>query len=313
VVSGASLTYFAYRIGSALALALPERLAQPAAAGAGRFLGLVMSGRRQMLGRHLRRACGPELSERELDRAVDAAFASYGRYWLEAFRLPRETKASLDARLQIDGLEHVDSVLAGGRGLILVTPHLGNWDVGGAWFAAHGYRPATVAEPLAPPALFDWFCALRRSLGVEVVALGPDAGSAMLRVLREGRTIGLVCDRDLYGSGVEVEFFGERTTLPGGPAILALRSGAPIMSGAVYFLPGGRHRCLLRPPVPTDRRGSVRADVARITQSIAAELEYLIRRAPDQWHLLQPNWPSDFEGGARSPRVEPAPAGEILS
>lgn len=290
----ATLTYLGYRTGSALALALPEVLAEPAARLAGRALGLAMRGRRAMLGRHLRRVHGPELSDRRLRRAVATTFESYGRYWLEAFRLPRETRASLEARLEVEGLEHVDAALAAGRGVILATPHLGNWDLGGAWFAARGYRPATVVEPLDPPALFEWFCSFRRSLGVEVVAIGPDAGSAMLRALGEGRVIGLICDRDLNGSGVEVEFFGERTTLPGGPATLAVRSGAPLLTAAVYFRPGRRHLCLIRPPVPTERRDSVRQDITRITQLLAVELEELIRRAPEQWHLLQPNWPSDF-------------------
>ena len=248
-----------------------------------------------MLGRHLRRVYGGHLDGRDLDRAVARAFESYGRYWLEAFRLARETPDTLRDRLEVEGLEHVDAALSGGRGVIIAVPHLGNWDLGGAWFAAQGYRPATVMEPIEPPALFEWFMSLRQALGMEMVALGPHAGSAMLRVLREGRMVGLICDRDLGGRGIEVEFFGERTTLPSGPATLALRSGAPILAAAAYFGTGRRHLCIVRPPVSTERRGSVREDSIRITQDVARELEVLIRRAPDQWHLLQPNWPSDFE------------------
>jgi KDO2-lipid IV(A) lauroyltransferase len=289
----ATVTYLAYRTGSALARALPERLAQPAAATTGRLLGLAMRGRREMLARHLRRV-HTGIGERELGRALHRSFESYARYWLEVFRLPNETPESLAGRLEIDGLEYADAALADGRGVILAAPHLGNWDFAGAWFAAQGYRPATVAEPIEPPALFEWFMAFRRNLGVEVLVLGPEAGSGMLRLLRDNRLIGLICDRDLGGRGVEVEFFGERTTLPSGPATLALRSGAPIIPGAAYFRPGGRTLCVLRPPLDTARRGSVREDSVRITQQLAGELEVLIRRAPDQWHLLQPNWPSDY-------------------
>jgi phosphatidylinositol dimannoside acyltransferase len=289
------MTYLGYRTGSAIANSLPEALARPAATAAGRLLGMGMRGRRQMLGRHLRRAHGGELTGRELDRAVDRAFRSYARYWLEAFRLAKETPEGLRQRLDVQGLEHVDAAMAGGRGVIIAAPHLGNWDLGGAWFAAQGYRPATVMEPIEPPALFEWFMSFRNALGMETVALGPSAGTAMLRVLREGRMVGLICDRDLGGRGIEVEFFGERTTLPSGPATLALRSGAPILAAATYFGTGRRHVCIVRPPVSAERRGSVREDSMRITQAVATELEELIRRAPDQWHLLQPNWPSDFE------------------
>ena len=297
-----TLTYLAYRSGSGLARALPEALARPAAAVAGRFLGLVMRGRRQMLARHQRRVHGAPMGEQELARALHRGFASYARYWLEAFRLPDETPETLTDRLVIDGLEHVDAALAAGRGVILAAPHLGNWDQAGAWFAVHGYHPATVMEPLEPPALFEWFMAFRRRLGVEVLVLGPEAGSAILRMLRDNRLVGLICDRDLGGRGVEVEFFGERTTLPSGPATLALRSGASVLPGAAYFGPGRSNFVVLRPPLDTTRRGSVREDSVRITQQLAGELEGLIRRAPDQWHLLQPNWPSDFAVAGRKRR-----------
>ena len=95
---------------------------------------------------------------------------------------------------------------------------------------------------------------------------------------------------------MEVEFFGERTTLPGGPATLALRTGATLLPAAVYFRSGRDHLGVVRPPVPVQRSGRLREDIARITQALAQELEILIRAAPEQWHLLQPNWPSDREG-----------------
>jgi KDO2-lipid IV(A) lauroyltransferase len=104
----------------------------------------------------------------------------------------------------------------------------------------------------------------------------------------------LLSDRDIGGKGVEVEFFGETTTLPAGPAIMALRTGCRILPTAVYF-DGDGVNGLVRPPLDATRQGRLRDDVSRITQDLAHELEYLIRRAPEQWHLMQPNWPSDYE------------------
>ena len=275
-------------------MALPESLARPAAAVCGRVLGVAMRGRRQMLGRHLRRVHGPELDGRDLDRAMAATFASYGRYWLEVFRLPRQDLLALDDdRFRLDGREHVDQALAEGKGVVIGTPHLGNWDLGAAWFASRGYQPTTVVEPIDPPALFEWFCSYRRALGMGIVPLGPEASSILLKKLRQGLMVGLVCDRDLTGNGVEVEFFGERTTFPAGPATLALRAGAPLLAGANFF-EGDAHRCVMRPPLDASRQGTIKEDIARITQALARDFEVLIRRAPDQWHLLQPNWPSDF-------------------
>jgi phosphatidylinositol dimannoside acyltransferase len=293
--AAATATYLGYRFGAAIAMALPETLSRRAAPLTGRALGLAMRGRRQMLGRHLRRIHGPGLEGRALDQAVNATFASYGRYWLEVFRLPGQDMLALDdGRFRLEGRDHVDKALAEGKGVVIGTPHLGNWDLGAAWFASRGYQPTTVVEPIEPPELFEWFCSYRRELGMGIVPLGPDAGSVLLRKLREGLMVGLVCDRDLAGNGVGVDFFGERTTFPAGPATLALRAGAPLLAGANFF-EGDAHRCIIRPPIDTSRQGTIKEDIVRITQALASEFEILIRRAPDQWHMLQPNWPSDFE------------------
>jgi KDO2-lipid IV(A) lauroyltransferase len=244
-----------------------------------------------MLERHLGRATGRPVSRRELRRA----FTSYARYWAEAFRLPDLTPADLDAGMAYAGMEHIDAALAAGKGAVLAVPHLGGWEFGGAWIAARGYRLTVVVEPVAPPALFDWFVGLRTAFGFNVVPLGPHAGTEVLGALRRNELVCLLSDRDIGGGGVDVEFFGERTTLPGGPATMALRTGAALLPTAIYFHGWSGHLGVVRPPLPVQRAASLRADVSALTQRLAGELEGLIRRAPEQWHLLQPNWPSDRE------------------
>lgn len=262
-----------------------------------------------MIERHLRRAHGGDLEGPDLSRAVQAAFESYSRYWLESFTLPRETPASLAARFSHEGRELLDEALALGRGAILAIPHLGGWDYAGAWLATQGYPLTVVVERIEPPDLFEWFVAHRRALGMKVVPLGDGVAPATAATLRTGGLLALLCDRDIPGTGIEVEFFGERTTLPGGPATLALRTGAPLLPTASYFQPDGRHLGVVRPALSVERRGSLRDDVSRITQDLAYALEALIRRAPEQWHLMQPNWPSDFDvprassGAGRVPGV----------
>ena len=134
---------------------------------------------------------------------------------------------------------------------------------------------------------------------------GRRPATECVRALKANHVLCLLCDRDLAGGGVEVEFFGERTTLPGGPATLALRTGAPLLPTAVYFEGAGHLGA--RPPAArrSSAQGKLRDDVARITQDLADELEALIRRAPDQWHLMQPNWPSDHEALGKSWSEDP--------
>ena len=285
----------AYRLGSVVARVLPEPLSMGLATVAGRAVAGRPSERRRMLRRHVRRALGPDATEAEVNRQAARAMAAYARYWVDTFRVPSLSLDDLERGLAFTGRHHLETALAAGRGVILALPHLGGWELAGAYVARMGDPITVVVEELHPPELFRWFTGLRQSMGMTVVAAGGGAAGAVALALKANQVVCLLSDRDLTGTGVAVDFFGERTTLPGGPATLALRSGAPLVPMAVYAS-GRVHEAVLRAPIPTDRRGTFRADVARITQDLAGELEVLIRRAPDQWHLLQPNWPSDRDG-----------------
>jgi len=283
----------AFKAGAAVARAVPRPAAELAATGLGYAAVPLAGGRRAQVERNLRRVHGDGFGGLALRRAVASTFASYARYWAESFRLPGTPAATLDAGMTIEGWEHVEEGLAGGNGVILALPHLGGWEWAGYWVAAVKGKPITVVvESLEPPDLAQWFVALRESFGMHVVPLGPSASTRVLAALRDNHVVCLLCDRDLTGRGVEVEFFGERTSLPAGPATLGLRVGAPVLPSAVYY-EGQGHHAVVRPPLDLTRAGRLRDDVARVTRDLARELEWLIRRAPEQWHLLQPNWPSD--------------------
>jgi KDO2-lipid IV(A) lauroyltransferase len=179
--------------------------------------------------------------------------------------------------------------------VILALPHLGGWEWCGVWLRHVAPTPVTVVvEPVEPPSLFEFFADLRENLGIRIVPLGPEAAPTVLRALKDNHIVCLLCDRDLVGDGVEVDFFGETTTIPPGPATLALRTGAPLLPTAVFH-EGRGHRAIVHPPLDTDRHGGFRADVVRVTQELAGQLEGFIRIAPLQWHLQQPNWPSDYD------------------
>ena len=285
----------AYRAGSALARVLPEPVSLAVATAAGRAVAAWPSERRRMLRRHQRRALGPDVSEAEVNRRSTRAMAAYARYWVDTLRVPSLSLDDLERGFSFTGREHIEAGLAAGRGVILALPHLGGWELAGAYVARMGDPITVVVEELQPPEVFRWFVDLRRSMGMTVVAAGTLAGPAVVQALKANHVVCLLSDRDLTGTGVGVEFFGERTTLPGGPATLALRTGAPLVPMAVYTA-WRSHEAVIHPAVDTARQGTFRADVARVTQALAAELELLIRRAPDQWHLLQPNWPSDRAG-----------------
>lgn len=291
----ASRLLTAFQAASVVARRLPAPVLGPLARVGGTGAAIPDATRRLLVARNLQRV-DPSLSGLALRRAVNETFESYAAYWLEAFRLPTLSPAELDAGLTYEGYEHLERSLHRGQGTILVLPHLGGWEWTGFWFTRVVGVPITaVVERLDPPELFDWFTEFRTSLGINVVPLGPDAGREVLAALKRNDLVCLLSDRDIEGNGVEVEFFGERTTLPAGPATLALRSGADLVPGAMYQRPHGGHHGLIRPPLQIERQGKLREDVTRITQDIAHELEFLIRQEPTQWHLMSPNWPSDHQ------------------
>jgi lauroyl/myristoyl acyltransferase len=290
--------YYAYRVGAEIARRIPEPLGAPLARGVAQAAPAFLAARRHQVERNLRRVHGPDFGGIEMQREVTATFDSYGRYFYELFRLPGESPEWIEAHFRCLGIEQVADAVAAGHGAVLALPHLGNWDMAGAWLALQGYPVTVVAEPVEPPELFEWFVETRARLGMRVVPLSPSAGTEVLRAVRNNEVVCLLCDRDLTGDGVPVDFFGERTTLPGGPAMLALRGGAPLLPAGCYFRPDGRHETRILPAVPAERRGRIRDDVARVTQELAYRFEDLIRAAPTHWHLLQPNWPSDGRAAA---------------
>jgi KDO2-lipid IV(A) lauroyltransferase len=290
------LTVGAYRAAGMAASVTPTPVARALAAGGARAVAAASTGRREVVERNLRRIYGADLDPALLARKVQATFDSYARYYYDSFRLPSLSPARIDAGIWIDGLEHVEAAMAEDPvGPVLALPHLGGWEWAAAWITqVRGWRLAAVVEELEPPELFDWFLRFRESLGMNIIPLGPQAAAQVAAAALDHEVVCLLSDRDIGGKGVEVEFFGETTTLPAGPAIMALRTGCRILPTAVYF-DGDGVNGLVRPPLDATRQGRLRDDVSRITQDLAHELEYLIRRAPEQWHLMQPNWPSDYE------------------
>ncbi len=291
---GDLVTVGGYRLGALAARALPGVVAAGLVTPFGVGANFASPERRAMIERHLRRV-DPTLRGLRLRRAVQDAFESYARYWLESFRLPTLSKRAVAAPFEENGYRHILDALDAGNGAIIALAHLGGWEWAGRWIADRGHPITVVVERIDPPELFEWFVELRSRLGMYVVPLGPGAGTAVVRALRDNHVVCLLSDRDLTGDGPEVEFFGERTTLPAGPAAMALRTGAPILPTGVYFTPRvDGHYGFVRPPMTVERSGGrLRDDIARITQDVAHELEGLIRRAPTQWHLFQANWPSD--------------------
>ncbi|MEV4638945.1 phosphatidylinositol mannoside acyltransferase [Actinoplanes sp. NPDC049548] len=245
----------------------------------------------QRLRRNLRQVVGPDLSDAELDELVRAGLRSYARYWMEAFRLPSQSKERFLADFHLEQADELHAVLAEGRGVILALPHVGNWDAAAAWLVSSGHRMITVAERLKPEGLFERFVAYREKLGMEVLPL-TGGERPPLDVLAEkatqGYAVALLADRDLSARGVEVQFFGGRTRMPPGPALLALRTGAPLYAADLWFSETRTEARIRRIEPATE--GALDVRVKETTQRLADAFAIGIAEHPQDWHMLQKLW-----------------------
>lgn len=276
---------------------LPEPVAFGIAEIAGR-LGARRGGRlRARVAANLSHVVGADT----LDATVNAAFGSYARYWVEAFRAADIGADDIHDRVTTDGMDLLDDVLAHGRGAVVLLAHHGSWDIAARWAEAHEYHLAVVAEVVRPQALFARFVALREQIGLEVVPLVPrrtggtrGIPARLGEVLADNHLVGLLSDRDLSGTAPLVEFFGRSCHLPIGPAVLARRHRAPVVPISMLQRPGRRwHLQVLQP------RWLHTVPLGEAHRAVAAALEDLIRLDPAQWHAFQPIWPTDGAAGTQ--------------
>lgn len=285
------LTYLGLRAGMGLVGLLPERLMRTLGRGFGNIWGRTDERRRRMAERHMNRVLANGADHHAASREV---MRSYGRYYAEALWARADRVPSMLAATEVVGLENILNARDAGTGMIFALPHMGNWEAAAPVAVSEGVPVVAVAEVLPNPRITNWFTRMRAEFGIEIV-LATGRVEVMRRLeeaISAAKAVALLSDRDLKGRGVEVEFFGERTTLPPGPATLALRTGAPLLPVGCYFKDGG-YRVEIRPPLPIPEGDTKTERVSALTQELAVELEDLIRQAPQQWHLVVPNWPSD--------------------
>ncbi|UKL04812.1 MULTISPECIES: phosphatidylinositol mannoside acyltransferase [unclassified Streptomyces] len=239
----------------------------------------------------------PDAGPERLAELSRAGMRSYLRYWMESFRLPAWSETRIKEGFEPEGLHHLTDGLAAGKGVILALPHLGNWDLAGAWVTRNlGVPFTTVAERLKPETLYDRFVAYREGLGMEVLPhTGGSAFGTLARRLRAGGLVCLVADRDLSASGVEVKFFGDTARLPAGPAILAQQTGALLLPVTLWFDATPVMKGRVHPPVEVPETGTRAEKTSLMTQALADAFAEGIADHPEDWHMLQRLWLADLE------------------
>lgn len=292
-MSTATLAHYAQYYGIRGSVAALRRLSFERASAIGESIGTLgyrpLGIRRAVVERQVS-AAFPGLTQPEVERIARASYASLGRTTIETTLLPTYSREQvLELVESTEGWGHVDRALAEGRGLMIVTGHLGNWELGGSYLAARGIPLEAVARRMENPLFDAYLTETRRRIGMTVIH-DADAVRRVPRAMREQHAVAFLVDQGAVGlASTWVPFFGRYAKTPRGPAVFALRLEAPLLFACALRQPSGRFVIHFE-PVPVQRTGTLDADVDRIVASYTSTLERWVRRAPEQYFWQHRRW-----------------------
>lgn len=273
--------YFAYRIAQEASLRLPSSAAFGAVDRLADWWWRGASTDRLAVQRNLSIIRGAPI-EQQMTSAREV-FKNFGRYLVEFFTMHRQR----DPAVHVEGQQHFREAQQARRGVIIATGHLGNWEVGAALLGRMASAMSVVALPHDDPRMDRLFNEQRRRCGMTVIPVGPEAAHRSLQCLREGKLLGILSDRAFDRHGMVVPLCSRSTTLPQGPALLSLRSRAPIVPTFLVREARWTFRLYFEPPIWPRIEGGA-ASVQSITRQYAIVLERYLRRFPEQWLMFQP-------------------------
>ena len=283
------MLYWGHVVGTLLMRFVPVQLAYRLVAWLTPLvLVLFARGHRRRATDNMRQVLGPQADPREAHRLTARAFANYGRYMVDLVRMPHLDLQEINRTIRVDGWEHVETAYTYGKGVVFATGHIGNWDMAGAAFAARGHPVSALVETLKPARWNDRVQRTRTAAGVKAIPIenGP---RDMIAALRKREGLAVLVDRPLETEGVAVTFFGKLTRVPAGAAMLALRTGSPVVPAALVRNPlGDGYLAHIGPPIVGERGD----DASEVMQHIMSWLEGIIRRYPDQWFMFRHMWPA---------------------
>jgi phosphatidylinositol dimannoside acyltransferase len=297
------LPYYAYRGAEALVKVLPQSVSY--------WLGdraadtLIATGKHRFDGlRDNLRHVIPGVRERPLDHLVRRNIRNLTHCWVDVMEMS-SPRTNLPSRIDIDSVEHIESAMARGNGVVVASMHFGSWEVGLAGWNKMGRKMALLAEVLRPPKLFDRVVGARSAQGVHVIPIDTEAmreggaqvarrlGAASMRevfkVLRSGGVVAMALDRDLIGNGEPMEFFGQAAPIPIGAVEIAIRAGAAVVP-ILLFRNKYRVHAVVYPEIRYAPDQPRDAEVRKTAQVLLRIFEQAIREHPEQWHVLDPIW-----------------------
>ncbi len=282
------LNYYFYRLGQFIALILPLRLVYCFAVFLADLHYFFAFRDRRFVKANLR-VIFPEAKNKQLRKISKKVFRNFAKYLADFFRFEKLNRAYIDKNIKLENLHYFDQALTAGKGVIVLTAHLGNWELGGVVLAQLGYPFWAVALSHKNKKVNDFFVAQRARKGVNVIAMGKAIRSCISEI-RNNHMVALVGDRDFTEKGIVIDFFNKPTHFPEGPAALSLMTGASIIPGFMLRNSDDTFTLRIEKPVEFFPTGDKAKDLKNLIKVYNGIFEDYIRRYPDQWYVFRRFW-----------------------
>lgn len=280
--------YILYRIGQYIALTLPLKLAYGVAVFCSDIHYIFAYKDKRTVANNLK-AIFPQKTNKEIKRIRIRMFRNFAKYLIDFFRFSKIDEAYIKKTVRIENANFIDEAVALRKGVILLTAHIGNWELGGVVISTSGYPFWVVALEHKDKEVNDFFNRQRASKGIKVIPLSR-AVRQCLQVLQNGDFLGLVGDRDFNEHGVTIDFFGKPTMFPEGPAAFSLKTGAAIVPGFMIRNPDNTFTLRMEKPILTTPSRNKHEDIKDVVSGYKLIIEDYIRRYPDQWYMFRKFW-----------------------
>jgi KDO2-lipid IV(A) lauroyltransferase len=279
-----------FRLGNWVVRALPPRVRYPLAAFTGRCAFFVMRRRRRVAFENFSQVLGLPASDARVKRTAQHAFGNYFKMFADFMLMDSLKPDEIRRMVRPHGRERIDEVLAAGKGSVVVTAHVSNWDILAAASAVYGYPISAVTNELPSGGLNEIVIASRERIGMKMIRLGPGSLRQILKALGRNELVALASDLYSGDRGVRVPFFNRPAVFPAGPAAIALKTGAPILPVWIRRQPDNLYVAEIEDPIEVSRTGETARDIQVTTERIVQFFERIIRREPDQWLVFLPVW-----------------------
>ncbi|HEY0492537.1 MAG TPA: hypothetical protein VGD57_03625 [Candidatus Dormibacteraeota bacterium] len=301
------ITYIGFRLIEGAIARIPRRLAYALGVVISTLAFPLLARQRKALESNLSHV-RPDLPSPQVRKLAWKNWLNYTKAWIDFFKIPRMNRAKLTGLLKPIGLENLDLAMASGKGVIVVAPHMGSWELAAASWAASFGQIGVMVEQIEPRRLFNHVFRVRSKMGIKVIPLSQTGARDIIRMLKDGRMVVLAMDRDILNTGQSFLFFGQAAKFPTGPVEIALKTGAPILPAFCvrdqddsYVAVGGKPLFLTK---SEDHAGDVRSAM----EDILRTFEGYIKMYPDQWHVLEPIWPDRAAAAPIAMATSPAQA-----